>query len=104
GQVFQGKLQFLATGQVDGEEVRIVLEPATGAEPVRTATGSEPASAAPTDAGTSPQTMEIRFTDFQRTSGLLGLPEGFVPEKVTLNVLEGETLRVTQDVALAEPS
>ena len=119
GQVFEGSLQFLATGHVNGEEVRVVLQPATAsnASPATAAPGSEDASMAQSDAssagsaeegekdrnGVTNAALEIRFADFQRTSGLLGLPEGFLPEKITLNVLEGQTVRVTQDVALTQP-
>lgn len=82
GQAFEGSLQFLASGQANGKEIRVELEPA--GDSARSATAAS--------------TLALEFTEFQRSSGLLGVPDGFVPEKITLNVLEGKTLRSSREV------
>lgn len=96
GQPFEGSLQFVATGRVKGERVRVELQPAT----VNSAEENGGEEAGPQ--GDAERAPVVRFTDFQRLSGVLGLPEGFIPEKVTLNVLEGKTVRVTREVDLGD--
>ena len=89
---FTGSLQFVAQGQVAGEEVQVELKPAT----------IEAVSQPPTDEAdpADDEPLSLEFVDFQRSSGLLGLPEGFVPHQVTVNVLEGQTLRTSREYDL----
>jgi len=92
---FKGSLQFLAEGQVAGEAVQVELKPA-----VIDAAG--PLAAGETDPADG-EPLSLEFVDFQRSSGLLGLPEGFVPRQVTVNVLEGQTLRTSREFDLPAP-
>lgn len=73
---FEGVLQFVVQGQVEGKPLTVTLD-------------------------SSP---ELEFDAFQRSGGVLSLPEGFEPGKLTLNVLEGRAVRAsrTVDVAPAE--
>ena len=89
---FRGRLQFMATGRQGGKEVTHELLPST----VPRVSGQS--STGPANAEDSAPALE--FTEFQRSSGLLGLPDGFVPLAVTVNVLEGDTLRVSRSFDL----
>lgn len=89
---FAGMLRFQATGTLKGETVTIELapmqvKPENGAEPV----AGEPPAAAP---------LALQFDQYQRSQGVLALPEGFVPENVTISVLEGEVVRASRSVKL----
>ena len=44
--------------------------------------------------------LAVHFDHFQRSQGVLALPEGFVPESVTISVLEGSNVRATREVRL----
>ena len=44
--------------------------------------------------------LALQFDQYQRSQGMLALPEGFVPESVTITVLEGDTVRATRSVKL----
>jgi hypothetical protein len=44
--------------------------------------------------------LALQFDQYQRSQGILAIPEGFVPESVTVSVLEGETVRATRSVKL----
>ena len=112
---FQGSLQFLAKGQANDEEVTVPLSPIVvqttqdgqgerqseaAADPDRrsAALADEPQNAGPGESGA--EFLAVEFADFQRRGGLLGLPPGFEPESVTVNVLEGRTLRSSRSVTL----
>ncbi|HUH60331.1 MAG TPA: DUF6776 family protein [Candidimonas sp.] len=91
--VFNGLMQFTAKGSLLGKTVKIPLQPAQ-----RPRSGELlPASATP-----MPQANDlgVSFEQFQRSGGLLSLPEGFMPDTVTLNILEGNTVRVSRTVNL----
>ncbi|TFL13350.1 hypothetical protein CSC67_12550 [Pusillimonas caeni] len=93
---FAGQMQFVAKGRLNGEAATLTLEPAT-------APAAEDAATDVSDAGSPAleQTpLALEFEQFQRSEGLLSLPEGFEPSSVTLNVLEGKTLRVSRTVNL----
>lgn len=94
---FAGTLQFQAAGQLDGEPVAVTLEPA------RARNAGNPVSTP--DASPSDSILALQFDQFQRSSGLLQMPEGLELESVTLNVLEGEILRVsrTVDIPVQQP-
>jgi len=85
---FKGSMQFVATGMQQGKTVKIILEPAQAA-------GGQ---------GVQPGALALEFDQFQRSQGLLSLPDGFIPETVTLDIFEGKTLRASgsADVPLAD--
>jgi len=93
---FQGRIQFVAKGSRDGKPASAVLLPAQGA-PQNQAVDSD-AKDEPAEDGTDAFTLH--FDEFQRSAGLLAVPDGFTPESVTLNVLEGDTLRVSRSIKL----
>jgi len=105
-QPFKGRLQFEATGMMGNERESIVLEaarvPAVSRQEEERAPSDGQAPGASSDAaGTQdadPAVLE--FADFQRSSGVLSLPEGFAPQSVTVSVLEGDTLRTSRKVEL----
>ena len=88
---FDGMLQFQASGRAAGDPVTIILEP------VRVMTPDSATNAVEEEAPSSPA-LELSFEQFQRSSGLLQIPEGVELEEVTVNVLEGQTLRVSRTV------
>lgn len=93
---FSGQMQFMAKGKLGGKEVQISLEPAT-------AQAAEEAETDVSDTngevpGQTPLTLQ--FEQFQRSEGLLSLPDGFQPVSVTFNVLEGKTVRVSRTINL----
>lgn len=87
---FSGQMRFMATGVLRGKPVQIRLEPAQ-------------AEAAHASAGKSAAEGEfaLKFDEFARSQGLLALPDGFVPETVTLSILEGKTLRASSSANVA---
>ena len=92
GSPFSGALRFQATGVLKGETVKVDLAPMQ----VKAESGSV---AIPGDnAPTSP--LALQFDQYQRSQGILALPEGFVPESVTVSVLEGDTVRASRSVKL----
>lgn len=89
---FAGALRFQATGVLKGETVTVDLAPMqvkAESGPV-TATGDNTAAAS----------LALQFDQYQRSQGILAVPEGFVPESVTVSVLEGETVRASRSVKL----
>lgn len=89
---FAGALRFQATGILKGETVTVDLAPMqvkAESGPV-TATGDNTAAAS----------LALQFDQYQRSQGILAVPEGFVPESVTVSVLEGETVRASRSVKL----
>lgn len=119
---FQGVLQFRAVGRLNGKEISVELQPITvpdaGAEPAAkpsesaarpgaetaTASATEPVAEPVADSSTANAgPLSLEFSEFQRSSGVLGLPPGFEPKSVTVNVLEGRTLRVSRSVELPAP-
>lgn len=85
---FEGRLQFLAKGKLDGEEVELPLMASM--------------QAAEEDAENDPDTdlLAVEFDNFQRGSGLLVLPPRFEPAAVTVNVLEGRNIRTSRSLEL----
>lgn len=86
---FAGMLQFQASGHAAGDPVTIILEP------VRVVSLDSAINAVEEDTPSSPA-LALNFEQFQRSSGLLQIPEGVELEEVTVNVLEGQTLRVSR--------
>lgn len=92
GTPFAGALRFQATGVLKGETVTVDLAPMqlkaeTG---LVTATGENLTAAS----------LALQFDQYQRSQGILAVPDGFVPENVTVSVLEGETVRASRSVKL----
>jgi len=93
---FAGRMQFVAKGSMGGKAVTLTLEPAAAPAAEEAATDVSDAEGA-----ASEQTpLALQFEQFQRSEGMLDLPEGFEVASVTLNVLEGKTLRVSRTVNL----
>lgn len=93
---FQGQMQFVASGMQNGKAIEVTLNPAG-------APGAQDATADVSDAhdhSNGLTALDLRFEQFQRSEGLLDLPEDFDLESVTLNVLEGKTIRVSRKVSL----
>src|SRR3546814_167704 len=91
--LFTGDMQFMASGtQADGKEAKIILKAV-----LAPGTPDSAAEDAVADAGK----FALSFDEFQRANGLLGIPQGFVPRSVTLNVLEGKNIRVSRTVKLS---
>ncbi|HEY9280846.1 MAG TPA: DUF6776 family protein [Eoetvoesiella sp.] len=91
GETFNGLMQFVANGLQHGKPVKIQLEPAQAVVNV----------ADVSDAGADVNELALSFDQFQRSGGVLSLPEGFVPKTVTLNILEGKAVRVSRTVNLS---
>ncbi|WP_092580026.1 DUF6776 family protein [Achromobacter sp. NFACC18-2] len=89
---FAGALRFQATGVLKGETVTVDLAPMQ----VRAETGP----VASTGENLAAASLALQFDQYQRSQGLLAVPDGFVPESVTVSVLEGETVRATRSVKL----
>ncbi|TAL84380.1 MAG: hypothetical protein EPN46_04805 [Candidimonas sp.] len=82
---FSGVMQFVAKGLQRGKVVQIKLEPAQ----------ADAANAPAGKRSAAEDEFALKFDEFARSQGLLALPDGFVPQAVTLNVLEGTALRAS---------
>lgn len=89
---FTGTLRFQATGTLKGETVTVDLAP------MQVKAESGPVAA--TGESTAAASLALQFDQYQRSQGMLAVPEGFVPESVTVSVLEGETVRASRSVKL----
>lgn len=98
---FSGTLQFLAKGHLDGQPEQLDLKPATAELPPDVA-GGQSATSTNTVASADSDPFQLAFDQFQRVEGLLALPPGFVPDSLTVNVLEGKVVRASRRVLLAE--
>jgi hypothetical protein len=87
---FKGEMQFVAKGSQLGKAVKITLQAAQA-----------PGAADQSADTASANGFELSFDQFQRGGGFLTLPQGFTPQTVTLNVLEGSTVRVSRTVTLS---
>lgn len=90
GAPFSGTMQFMAKGLQNGKSVKMELHAALA--PGLSTVGS---AAAPADG------LALSFDQYQRSGGLLSVPQGFEPQTVTLNVLEGNSVRVSRTVNLS---
>ncbi|CAJ50577.1 DUF6776 family protein [Bordetella avium] len=115
---FNGELRFQASGTLKGQAVTVDLLPkqvktdeaaAPGAVLPAAAAEAIPESSANAAGGTgshgaaahgSAGLLALHFDQFQRSQGLLALPEGFVPETVTVTVLEGASVRASRKVQM----
>lgn len=85
---FGGRLQFMAAGKAAGEAVTVEL----GSLQVN----EDGTVAPPTDA--SKELLNLAFDQYQRSEGVLALPEGFAADRITVRVLEGDTVRASRSV------
>ena len=63
---------------------------------VKAESGPVPATGETTTAAS----LALQFDQYQRSQGVLAVPEGFVPESVTISVLEGDVVRASRSVKL----
>ncbi|MEQ4619207.1 MAG: DUF6776 family protein [Corticimicrobacter sp.] len=96
---FSGMLRFSATGLQNGNPVTLALHPVTAAG---SAVGADAGAVSGSNAPAEVQAGEahdaalvLRFDQYQRNQGVLAIPPGFVPESVTVQVLEGDSVRAT---------
>lgn len=102
---FNGLMEFVANGTEKGKAVKITLEPAKAADMHVTDMHATTRVATQADAGLAgskaeTQKLELSFDQFQRSEGVLSIPVGFVPKTITLNILDGKTVRVSRTVSL----
>lgn len=97
-EAFTGQLQFVAKGKLGDESVELTLQPATATDPDSGAADLSGSDGEPSEQ----EALALQFEQFQRSEGLLALPENFEPSSVTLNVLEGKTMRVSRTVSLPQ--
>jgi hypothetical protein len=97
GERFNGRLQFVATGMKDGQEVTAVLEPSqrvvnSGASPSPLNTLGAAAQ--------GEDSLKLSFDQFQRSQGVLALPADFQPTSVVVSILSGEIVLASRKVDL----
>jgi hypothetical protein len=83
--IFHGMLRFQSTGMRQGKMVSLDLEPMQ-----LKSEGDQPLPDGPA------HLLAVQFKYYQRSQGILGLPDGFVPDSVTISLLEGETVRASR--------
>jgi hypothetical protein len=86
---FKGRMRFVANGRSQGKAVKIELSP-----PVAPAAGETTAS----DPGADP--LALVFDQFQRSTGVLQRVPDLAIQSVRLEILEGDTVRASQDADL----
>lgn len=79
---FNGKMQFIATGTLDGEELKINIS-------------SEALQAEDTQ-----DQFKLQFDRFQRSTGVIPLQPGFKIKSVQLDIFEGDALRASSETAV----
>ena len=87
---FKGRLRFMATGVRDGKTVQVELSPPSSPQP-----------SADTSAGAAPDSLALAFDQYQRSTGILQDVPGLAIQCVRVDVLEGGTVRASQDTSLA---
>jgi hypothetical protein len=95
-QPFKGRLQFIAHGVRQGKAVQIELAPARASSPTRGKQAPPEGSSLADQSGM----FDVAFEQFQRSTGLLQIPPGFLPQTITLNVLQGDTVRASRSVKI----
>jgi len=97
GERFNGRLQFVATGTKDGQEVTVVLQPSQRAE---SAGGSKSPLNTLGAATVDQDSLKLSFDQFQRSQGVLALPIDFEPSSVVVSILSGEIVLASRKVDL----
>jgi len=90
---FKGHMQFLAEGQRNGENVTEVLSSVIADSPQGVSD-----TQAPAEQQTQEDSFELLFDQFQRAEGVLAVPDDFSLQAVTLNVLEGNTVKASRRI------
>ena len=93
-----------ATAAAAADAAAPLASAATGATPsasvpALTGNGLSPEAAAAV-AKASDGPFDLHFDQYQRSQGVLAVPPGFVPEAITVSVLENGTVRATRTVKL----
>ncbi|CAM5782982.1 DUF6776 family protein [Castellaniella caeni] len=88
-QPFKGRMRFVALGTSQGKAVKIQLSPPQTPEADQTQAAAGAADP-----------LALVFDQFQRSTGVLQLAPGLQVQSVRLEILEGDTVRATQDAAL----
>ena len=100
GKKFEGSLQFVAEGEQNGEPVSVTLEPMTLSESLEGPDNTSSVAVTSQNEAEAAKTLLVDFDQYQRSQGVLGLPENFAPTSVTVNVLEGSTVRASRTYTL----
>ncbi|MGB6007099.1 DUF6776 family protein [Castellaniella sp.] len=87
---FKGRMRFVAQGHVQGKAVKMDLNPPSASDQAGE-TDATPGAVDP---------LALVFDQFQRSTGILQIPAGMDIQSVRLEILEGDTIRATQDAAL----
>jgi len=97
GERFNGRLQFVATGTKEGQEVTVVLQPSQRAA----SAGGSKSPLNTLGAATEDQdSLKLSFDQFQRSQGVLALPKDFEPSSVVVSILSGEIVLASRNVDL----
>jgi hypothetical protein len=88
---FKGRMRFVANGRLQGKTVKMALSPPVASADASGDTGSTVSGADP---------LELVFEQFQRSTGVLQLIPGLMIDSVSLEILEGDVVRATQDAGL----
>ncbi|CAM4041699.1 DUF6776 family protein [Bordetella tumulicola] len=97
GAPFDGALRFQAVGLLKGDTVSVDLVPMQ----FTSADATDKKAASQDDEAAEGGSLALKFEQYQRSEGVLALPEGFVPDTVTVSVLEGTTVRASRTIKLA---
>ena len=102
GERFNGRLEFIASGRENNKDATYVLSPLQSAAPANVpnpgSAQAQPAPSAVKDAFAD--LLKLDFEQFQRSQGMLALPEGFDARTVTVRVLEGDIVLASRRVDL----
>lgn len=97
GERFNGRLQFVASGVKDGQEVSAVLQPS---QRVANAGASKSPLNTLGAATQGEDSLKLSFDQFQRSQGVLALPTDFQPTSVVVSILSGEIVLASRKVDL----
>lgn len=91
----KGRMRFMATGRVQDKTVKIELS-ADAHEAQAGNSDSRPAQ--------GPDPLALAFDQLQRSAGVLRIPQGFVPQTVSLEILEDGAIRASRDARIDGPA
>lgn len=91
---FKGRMRFVVSGRQGAKAVKMEF-PAAAPTP--------PAAISKSRQTPSVDTFALAFEQFQRSTDVLRLPPGFVPESVTLDILEEGVIRATRQSGIDTP-
>ncbi len=97
GERFNGRLQFVATGLQDGQEITKVLIPS------QSLTNGSASNSPLNTLGAATQgenSLKLSVDQFQRSQGVLALPKGFQPSSVVVSILSGDIVLASRKVDL----